>query len=81
MVLAQGLTMNEASKRIAIPLGTLATWVKAVKLGNGAVTAPGSSVSGGEEAAQGAGGSQNGARYSKKAATYFARESLPSTRS
>jgi len=42
LVLAQGLTLDEAAKRIAIPMGTLATWVKAAKLGNGAVTAPGS---------------------------------------
>jgi transposase len=39
-VLAQGLTLDEAAKRIAIPMGTLATWVKAAKRGNGAVTAP-----------------------------------------
>src|SRR5580698_3003405 len=42
LVLAQGLTLDEAAKRIAIPMGTLATWVKAAKRGNGAVTAPGS---------------------------------------
>jgi transposase len=42
LVLAQGLTLHEAAKRIAIPMGTLATWVKVAKLGNGAVTAPGS---------------------------------------
>ncbi|MFI4939587.1 MAG: IS3 family transposase [Burkholderiales bacterium] len=42
LVLAQGLTLGEAAKRIAIPMGTLATWVKAAKRGDSAVSAPGS---------------------------------------
>jgi transposase len=42
LVLSQGLTLDEASKRIAIPLGTLFTWVKAAKQGDKAVATLGS---------------------------------------
>ena len=85
LVLAQGLTLGEAAKRIAIPLGTLATWVKAAR-GNGSVTAPGSRtvpeleaevVKLRRELAE----TKMERDIVKKAAAYFARESLPSTRS
>jgi transposase len=85
LVLAQGLTLDEAAKRIAIPMGTLATWVKAAKRGNGAVTAPGSRTVPELEAEV--------ARLRRelaetrmerdiiKKAANFAQESLPNTRS
>ena len=85
LVLAQGLTLGEAAKRIAIPMATLATWVKAAKLGNSAVTAPGSRTVPELEAEV--------ARLRRelaeikmerdivKKAAYFAQESLPNTRS
>jgi transposase len=42
LVLAQGLTLEEAAARIAIPKGTLANWVSAAKSGTTSSTAPGS---------------------------------------
>jgi transposase len=86
LVLAQGLTLDEASKRIAIPLGTLATWVKTAKLGNGSVTAPGSRTVSELEAEvaklrRELAETKMERDIVKKAAAYFARESLPSTRS
>jgi len=42
LVLAQGLTLDEAAARIAIPKGTLANWVSAAKRGGTPTAAPGS---------------------------------------
>ena len=42
LVLAQGLTLHEAAKRIAIPKGTLANWVSAAKRGADPAAPPGS---------------------------------------
>ncbi|WP_431478982.1 IS3 family transposase [Massilia eburnea] len=42
LVLAQGLTLEEAAKRIAIPKGTLANWVSAAKRSADAAAPPGS---------------------------------------
>ncbi len=86
LVLAQGLTLSDASKRIAIPMGTLATWVKAAKLGSGTVTAPGSRTVPELEAEvarlrKELADTKMERDIVKKAAAYFARESLPSTRS
>jgi transposase len=86
LVLAQGLTLGEASKRIAIPMATLATWVKAAKLGNGSVTAPGSRTVPELEAEvaklrKELAETRMERDIVKKAAAYFAQESLPSTRS
>jgi transposase len=87
LVLAQGLTLDEAAKRIAIPMGTLATWVKAAKRGNGAVTAPGSRTVPELEAEvarlrRELAETRMERDIVKKAATaYFAQESLPNTRS
>jgi transposase len=86
LVLAQGLTLHEASQRIAIPLGTLGTWVKAARGGNGVVSVPGGRTVPELEA------EVTKLRRElietrlerdivKKAAAYFSRESLPSTRS
>jgi transposase len=86
LVLAQGLTLSEASKRIAIPTGTLATWVKAAKRGSTAVTTPGSRTVPELEAEvaklrRELVETRMERDIVKKAAAYFARESLPSTRS
>ena len=86
LVLAQGLTLDEAAKRIAIPMGTLATWVKAAKLGNGAVTAPGSRTVPELEAEvvrlrRELAETRMERDIVKKAAAYFAQESLPNTQS
>ena len=42
LVLAQGLTLDEAAKRIAMPKGTLANWVAAAKRGTDPTAPPGS---------------------------------------
>lgn len=42
LVLAQGFTLEEAAKRIAIPKGTLATWVSAAKRGSDPTAVPSS---------------------------------------
>ena len=86
LVLVQGLTLEDAAARIAIPKGTLANWVSAAKRGTTLSAAPGSRTVPELE-------TENAklrrelaeARMErdivKKAAAYFARESLPSTRS
>ena len=86
LVLAQGLTLGEAAKRIAIPMGTLATWVKAAKRGDNKVSAPGSRTVPELEAEvaklrRELAETRMERDIVKKAAAYFARESLPSTRS
>lgn len=40
LVLAQGLTLEEAAQRIAIPEGTLANWVSAAKRGTDPTAPP-----------------------------------------
>jgi transposase len=42
LVLAQGLTLEEAAQRVAIPKGTLANWVSAAKRSKDPAAAPGS---------------------------------------
>ena len=86
LVLAQGLTLEEAAKRIAIPKGTLANWVSAAKRGNDPTAAPGSrSVA--ELEAEVAKMRKElvvermEKEVLKKATAYLARESLPGTRS
>ncbi|MET3133081.1 transposase [Oxalobacteraceae bacterium GrIS 1.11] len=86
LVLAQGLTLDEASKRIVIPLGTLATWVTAAKRGKGPVTASGSRTVPELEAEvaklrRELAEARMERDIVKKAAAHFARESLPRTRS
>lgn len=41
LVLAQGMTLEEAALRLAIPKGTLANWVSAAKRSSTAKAAPG----------------------------------------
>ena len=86
LVLAQGLTIEEAAQRITIPKGTLANWVSAAKRATNPVAPPGSrSVA--ELEAEVAKLRKELAvermekEVLKKATAYFARESLPGTRS
>ncbi len=86
LVLAQGMTLEEAAQRIAIPKGTLANWVSAAKRSTDPAAAPGSrSVP--ELEAEVARLRKELAvermekEVLKKATAYFARESLPGTRS
>lgn len=85
LVLAQGLSIEQAAARVSIPKGTLANWVAAAKRGPAVTAAPGSrSVA--ELEAENAKLRKQLAQAEmerdivKKAAAYFAQESLPSTR-
>ena len=85
VVLAQGLSLEAAAQRLAVPKGTLANWVAAAKRSGGPAAAPGSrSVS--ELEAEVAKLRKELAvermekEVLKKATAYFARESLPGTR-
>ena len=86
LVLAQGLTLEEAALRLGIPKGTLGNWVSAAKRSNGPTAAPGSRTVAEletevaklrKELAE----TRMERDIVKKAAAYFAQESLPSTRS
>ena len=85
LVLSQGLTLNEVAKRISIPKGTLATWVKLAKRGTTSVPVPGSRTVEELEAEvsklrRELAETRMERDIVKKAAAYFAQESLPSTR-
>ena len=85
LVLAQGLTLDEAAQRIAMPKGTLGNWVSAAKRGNGSAVAPGSRTVPELEAEitklrRELAESNMEREVLKKATAYFARESLPGTR-
>ncbi len=86
LVLAQGLKLEEAAKRTAVPEGTLANWVSAAKRGSDP-TAPRGSRSVTELEAEVAKLRKELAvermekEVLKKATACFARESLPGTRS
>ena len=83
LVLTQGLTLEGAALRLTIPKGTLANWVSAASRGTLPKVAPGSRSLDAEvtklrkELAE----ARMERDIVKKAAAYFARESLPSTRS
>ena len=86
LVLTQGLTLEDAALRLTIPKGTLANWVAAARGGASPKVAPGSrSVPELEAEVTKLRKELAEARMErdivKKAAAYFARESLPSTRS
>lgn len=86
LVLAQGLTLEDAALRLSIPKGTLGNWVTAAKRGPAPKAAPGSrSVPELEAEVAQLRKELAEARMErdivKKAAAYFARESLPGTRS
>jgi transposase len=86
LVPTQGLTLEDAALRLTIPKGTLANWVTAAKRGTSPKVAPGSR-SAPELKAEATKLRQELAEARmerdivKKAAAYFARESLPSPRS
>jgi transposase len=86
LVLAQRLTIDEAAKRISIPKGTLVNWISAAKKGSDP-TAPTGSRSVSELEAEVAKLRKELAiermekEVLKKATAYFARGSLPVTRS
>ena len=85
LVTEQGLSQEEAAKRLAIPKGTIGNWVAAAKGSNGAAVPGARSVR--ELEAENAKLRKELAEARmerdilKKATAYFARESLPGTRS
>ena len=86
LVLTQGLTLEDAALRLTIPKGTLANWVVAARRGAPSKVVPDSrSVPELEAEVTKLRKELAEARMErdivKKAAAYFARESLPSTRS
>ncbi len=85
VVLAQGLSLAEAAKRLSVPKGTLANWVASAK-GSKTPAAPGArTVAELEAELKQLRKELAEARLErdilKKATAYFARESLPGTRS
>lgn len=86
LVLTQGLTLDDAALRLEIPKGTLPNWVAAARHGTSPKVAPGirtvpeleAEVTKHRKELAEARMERN---IVKKAAAYFARESLPSTRS
>ena len=86
VILSQGLTLEEAALRLTIPKATLANWVAAAKRGTSPKAAPGSRTVPELEAEvttlrRELAEARMERDIVKKAAAYFARESLPSTRS
>ncbi len=86
LVLTQGLTIDEAALRLTIPKGTLGGWVSAARRGSGSKAPPGSRTVAELEAdvsklRKELAEARMERDIIKKAAAYFAQESLPSTRS
>lgn len=84
LVLSQGLTLEQAAERAHVPKGTLANWVAAARRGTDAA-APGSRTVAELEAENAKLRKELAAAKQerdivKKAAAYFAQESLPNTR-
>ena len=87
LVLAQGITIDDASESLGMPRGTLANWVTAAKHGSDTEAAPvpgGRSVSELEKEVarlrKALAQAEMDREILKKAAAYFARKSLPGTR-
>ena len=85
MVLEQGLTQQEASQRLNIPKGTIGNWVAAAKTGGRHRAHPGDpSIAELADENRRLRKELEVARMEKeilrKAAAYFAKESLPGTR-
>jgi transposase len=86
LVLEQGLSLEVAAQRLSVPKGTLANWVAAAKRGPTASTSAPGSRSVADLEAENARLRRELAvermekEVLKKAAAYFARESLPGTR-
>ena len=85
LVLEENLSLPEAGRRLSLPPSTLGYWVKLYKAGK--LGDVGKSYQALDRRGDGAGpdeertgGSEDGAGHPKKAAAYFARESLPGTR-
>ena len=86
LVLAQGLTLEEAAQRISMSKGTLTNWVSAAKRGTDPKAPPGSRSVAELEAEVAKLRKELAVERMekdvlKKATAYFARESLPGTRS
>lgn len=86
VVLAQGLSLEDAAQRLAIPKGTLANWVSTAKRGTDPGAAPGSRSIAELEAEvaklrKELAVERMEKEVLKKATAYFARGSLPGTRS
>gem|GEM_PF-77897 len=85
MVNEQGLSQEEAGRRLSIPKGTIANWVAASKLGTGRSRPGDPSVAPLAAENHRLRKELHEARMEreilKKAAAYFAKESLPGTRS
>jgi len=85
LVLTQGLSIEQAAASVSIPKGTLANWVAAARRGPSEAAPPGSRTVAELEAENARLRKELAAtkmeRYIvKKAAAYFAQESLPGTR-
>ena len=85
LVLTQGLSIEQAAASVSIPKGTLANWVAAARRGPSATTPPGSRTVAELEAENARLRKELAATKMerdivKKAAAYFAQESLPGTR-
>lgn len=86
MVMEQGLTREEVGRRLSIPKGSIGNWVGMAKAAGRAKTSPGEQ-SVGELAAENArlrkelAEARMEREILKKAAAYFAKESVPGTRS
>ena len=85
LVLAQGLSLGEAAKRLSLPKGTLGNWVANAKAPTG-TAAPGARTVGELEAEvrqlrKELAEARMERDILKKATAYFARESLQGTRS
>lgn len=86
LVLAQGMTLEEAAQRLSMPKGTLANWVAEAKRSQDPAAAPGSRSVAELEAEvvklrKELATERMEKEVLKKATAYFARESLPGTRS
>ena len=86
LVTEQGMSQKEAAKRLAIPKGTLANWMAAIKASSNRLSAPGSRSATDLEAENARlrkelADARMERDILKKATAYFARESLPGTRS
>jgi transposase len=85
MVLEQGLTQQEAGQRLNIPKGTIGNWVAAAKAGGRRANPGDPSVAELADENRRLRKELEVARMEKeilrKAAAYFAKESLPGTRS
>ena len=86
LVLEQGIQQSLAARRLSIPEGTLATWVAAAKSATLAVSVPGSRsavdlLSENTKLRKELAEARMERDILKKAAAYFAKESLHGTRS